>query len=1156
MSVVALFRVGGMTCGSCSTLITQALYKLEAVKASSVSLLTEEARVEYDETILSVDEVKLVIEDCGFEVELLSKKSLLLSTTIKVSGMTCGSCSASITEALEKIPGVVHVSVSLITEIALIDHTSQVTAHDLVSSIEDCGFEAEIENKGITKKSDTIQSTFLISGMTCGSCSASITEALQKNPNIEKVSISLVTEEALIDHNSAITKDEIISIVQDCGFDAEYLNSSYANGGQIDADDDDEISLQIYGINDETDLQHLQYNIEAYLNSLQGIKHFQLAFKNLPTSSPIMTDPNSTTIQAIRSQDDVDVTLEDENFVDEITVVYNPLTLGVRQLVDGLNDLDDKIDFCVINSIDQASASQLKILSKVKDVQYWKLNFIKALIFGMPVIVLNHTQNYGFFKHWMLFPGFYVASLIQLVLTFYVQFVLGSVFLKKFKIYVFNKGANATMDVLVSISTMVSFLFSVFALATSAWNGQVEKPPKVLFDTTCMLILFISFGKWLENKAKGSTSTALSKLLSLTPSSCTIINDMESYNKFLEFQAASNQRQNLPDFPTRAIPIDLIQTNDVAIVLPGGKVPADGQVVYGETEIDESIITGESLPVYKKEGDEVIGGSINGSELIHIRVLRSGKKSQLQQIISLVKNSQVNKAPVQRYADWIAARFVPTVIVLSSFTFMLWSIICIAIHDDKLPMVFSKDENGRFFVCLKIAISVVVVACPCALGLAAPTAVMVGTGVGASLGVLIKGGDVFEKANSINVILFDKTGTLTTGEMRLVNHRKVGKSVTDEEWWEIIGSVENNSDHPVGKSITRAARERLGLTFDEDVFNCLIKEFKVIPGLGVSANVQLANGRLVSVSIGNVRMLNQKFPDDQLTNTTLDSINSLSHIIIDDEYSGYLEFTDELKENAKEVLYYLRHVEKYQVGIVSGDSHGAARKIGQELGISVSNIFSEVSPIHKDQVIVDIRQRLGGPENVGIAFVGDGINDAPALAQADIGMAISTGTDIAIDSADIVLLGKHDSPDLNGVVNALRISNFTFTRVKWNFLWAACYNLLMLPFAMGCFLPFNLMLPPIAAGAAMMLSSVSVVLNSLLLKRYKPPNLGESMYSNMEYDIATGEDFNLSSGTLEEFNLIKRDKNFKNEVKSVLKRVSPLKSKNSPRMNDYELVAN
>ena len=1151
MVTIATISVQGMTCGSCSGSITTAVSSHNGIKNVSVSLITEEAKVEYDEDVTTIDDICDIIEGCGFDAKLISRQSVKsggsdnsLSTAISIQGMTCGSCSSSIVQALEAHSGISSASVSLLTESGLVTHDSLISNDDIVTIVENCGFDCKvIEAAGLADS--TTKSVFSVQGMTCGSCTGSISAALKENPNISHVSVSLVTEEALVCHNNAITVEEIAQIIEDCGFTAKFLKSD-------DVDDVvDEISLQIFGINDSTDLVNLQYNIESFLNSIPGVIDFILSFKNLQNSTQHMTNPNSQDIQAVRSNDD-----KSDILVDELLVTFNTSIVGRRQIVDGLNSIDPHFQFVILNSVDHASATQLKALSRVKDIHYWRLNFIKSLLLGLPVIVLNHTQTVPLFNDWTLFRGLYVVSLIQFVISTYVEFVLGWSFIKKFSTFVRNKSASATMDVLVCISTMVSYMYSVLTMLFCVWNGKGEHPPKLLFDTACMLIIFISFGKWLENKAKGSTSTALSKLVSLTPTNCTIVTDIDEYESFLKKQKTESKEEVvLPDFPTRAITIDLIQTNDIAIVLPGAKIPADGEIVYGESEIDESFITGESLPVYKRKGDEVIGGSMNGPELIHIKVLRSGKKSQLQQIINLVKDSQVKNAPVQRFADMVAAKFVPAVLVLASTTFILWTIICSFIHKDKLPMAFNTDENGRYFVCLKIAISVVVVACPCALGLAAPTAVMVGTGVGANHGVLIKGGDIFERTNSIDIILFDKTGTLTTGNMQLVKSRKFGEVVNSEQWWDIVGTVESNSEHPIGKAIVRDAKEKLGLTFEGDTFTSSMTDFKVVVGMGVKAMVQLSTGAKHDVFIGNERMLKENVKEEkvaELLKESHDSVNTMAHVLIDGQYAGYMEFTDQLKENAREVLYYLRHVENYQVGLVTGDSHKAAKKIGDELGIPSSNIFSEVSPIHKDQVIVDIKNRFGGSGNVGVAFVGDGINDAPALAKADIGMAISSGTDIAMESADIVLLGnKQGSSDLMGVINALRISNSTFNRIKWNFLWAACYNVLMLPFAMGVFLPLNLMLPPIAAGAAMMLSSVSVVLNSLFLKRYKVPILDHVSTFDLEDKISANDSLNLQTGTLEEFNLVKRNKTFKLEIKHAFTR-----NKKTRSDYGYELVAN
>lgn len=1188
MSSEAIVGVSGMTCGACLASITEALNGLEGVNQVSVSLITEEAKIVYDKLKVTSNTLLETIENCGFDAKLIKSHNsaangpTTMNTTVEIQGMTCGACLASITEAVENLPGVKQVSISLLTSNGSIIHSSSVSPTEIKETIENCGFDATISSSKSIEKSKLVKftTTLEVHGMTCGACLASITEAVGQVEGVSDVTVSLITEIASVQHDDTVTSNQLQQVIENCGFEA-VVSSSHPvshDGTSASSDDEEEVSLQIFGINDLTDINNLQYNIEAKLNSLPGVIHFSLALKNGTnqiTNSPILTDPNSSGIQAIMSNDNVDIR-EDENLIDELTVIYNNSQLGIRQLVDALNSIIDDILFLIVNSVDQSATSQLKLLSRVKDIQYWKSNLIKCLIFGVPVIVLAHTESTKLWKDFLIFPGFYVVTLIELVLTTHIQFNLGSVFLKKFHQFVKLGGKNATMDVLVCISTMISYLFSIFSIVLSVWSGQTKKPPKVLFDTSTMLITFISIGKWLENQAKGATSTALSKLLSLTPTSCTIIEDPDRYQTFIQsvnnMQESKSEQSNnsMMDLPTRTIGIDLIQPDDIAVVLPGGKIPADGKIVFGESEIDESIITGESLPVYKKVGDPVIGGSINGPDLIHVQVLRSGKKSQLQQIINLVKDSQVSKAPIQRFADYVAARFVPGVLILAILTFLFWIALCYLLHIKTLPMAFTKEENGKFYVCLRLAISVIVVACPCALGLAAPTAMMVGTGVGASNGVLIKGGDVLEKTNQVNVILFDKTGTLTTGNMRIMRYKQILSSgISSEDWWNLCGSVEVNSEHPIGKAITEKSKQELFFKFNDDKFQSMMSEFKVLTGLGIKSYVQLLSdvSKKYKVFIGNNRMINDMFPhlkstlSEYLSNDLDNLNNTLAHVIIDDEYAGYFELSDDIKPHTKEVLDYLASKENYIIGIVTGDNTAAAMKVGKQLGISSENIFSEVSPVNKDKIIVDIKKKFGGKDgsNVGIAFVGDGINDAPALAQADIGIAISSGTDIAMESADIVLINNNLSDalgtDLFGVPTALSISNTTFNRIKLNFIWAAVYNIVMLPFAMGCFLPLNIMLPPIAAGGAMALSSVSVVINSLMLKYWRPPKI-KSEYSEEDIGFELNDGFSLKSGVLAEFNAIKRSKKLIRPMGSVgpFKRNRKIKLRNS-NGGDYELVS-
>lgn len=1116
-------NVGGMTCAACSGSVTDALEAILGVQSVSVSLLTNEAKVVHGE---DVDGGKLVlaIEDCGFDALVASLVAVALpssksasTTKISVAGMTCGACSLSVTEALEGVKGVESASVSLLTNTASVKHSPGVGVEELLGAIEDCGFDATLESSGTGASAgagNLLNTTFTVTGMTCGACLALITEALESLPDVVSASVSNVTDSAVVTHSSAVTAEQLKTAIEDCGFDAVATSTSLI--GEEEENIEEHAILQIYGIDESTDTASLQYNVEAVLNSLAGVTSFQFIFKGQVEESSV---------------DHENDTGGPEHLIDELRVTYTGNVLGVRALVDALNNIDDRLQFVILNSVDQSLNTELKLLSRSKEISYWRSTFFWSLVLGLPVIVLNFTQNISLWRKLMVFNGLYVISVIELTLTSVILFTLGAPFFKKMAGCIRRKGKNANMDVLVCMSTLMSYTFSVYSIILSVWTGQTEKPPKVLFETIAMLISFISFGKWMENKAKGATSTALSKLVSLTPTTCSIVTDPTAYQHLLQKDGNEKQDEGLADLSTREIGIDLLQTNDIAVVTAGGKIPADGVVVHGSSEVDESIITGESMPVVKKRGDIVVGGTINGPHLLHMRVTRAGKNSQLHQIIDIVKESQVSKAPVQRFADYIAARFVAAVLILAAITYSLWFILCSSLHDDKLPKAFAKEENGKYFVCLKLAISVIVVACPCALGLAAPTAVMVGTGVGASRGALIKGGDILEKACGVNVILFDKTGTLTSGEMTIANSKPLTDDVniTPRQWWTLVGSVEKNSEHPTGKAIVAGAKQKLGLTFEEDTFSSTIQGFEVLTGLGVRAKVNLDN-TTYDVVIGNKRLIVRDFPDvreqlaDILENDLKDTISTCAHVVINGKYSGFIELVDTIKEGAREVIDYLRDVENIQVAIVTGDSKEVAERIGAQLGVPKGNIFSEVSPLEKDKVVVGLREKFGGPKNISIAFVGDGINDAPALVQADVGMAISSGTDIAIDSAEIVLMGLKNSKvnDLAGVITALKVSEATFRKIKLNFVFATIYNFVMLPFAMGCFLPLNLMLPPGAAAAAMAFSSVSVVLNSLMLRKWKPPVL-----TNLDSDFkleeaAIGDQFTLQHSLLEDFNAIKR----------------------------------
>lgn len=1067
--------------------------------------------------------------------------------TLAVLGMTCSACTASVTEALERIPQVQQASVSLLTNEAKVTYSAPLDPQRLVEAIEDCGFNATLFMDH-TDDSTLFTTTLNVTGMTCSACSSSVSEALQSHGGVQKCTVSLLTNEAKVVHTSAVLSQKLVSVVEDCGFDtsvaqttAQKIEKCGFNAALVPLRPapgqnnlSDTVLLRIYGLSDTTNFPVYQHNVQAVLTSLSGVLSFEFRLHSQKDKEDLYS-PDSNI----------------ESLIDILEVRIASELTGVRVLIDALSAIDSQYQYAIFNSIDQSLSLQLKIISRANDILYWRRIFYSTLSLGVPTIALNATQNFAFWHRYILTDGLFVVTILQLALASVVLFVFGMSFFKRFKFFLVNKGRSANMDVLVCISSSITYCFSLISIALSVWSGETTGPPRVFFDTIVMLFAFVSFGKWIENKAKGATSFALSRLLSLTPSTCLIV---------LCDEYDSKHPENLSKFPTRDIPIDLIQKDDIVVVILGSKMPIDGVILFGETDVDESVITGESLPVHKAPGSHVIGGSINGPCVVYVQVTGAGKNSQLHQIINTVRDLQVNKAPVQRFADFIAARFMYVILGLSLLTLIFW-LVCAKFFSDLLPAVFHKDANGPYFVCFNLAISVIVVACPCALGLAAPTAVMVGTGVGATHGALIKGGDVLEKANDVNVILFDKTGTLTRGEMDVVNSRQVatGQDLDEDTWWNLVGALEAKSEHPIARAIVNEARKKLGHSFAQDTFQSTLSDLKALPGMGLSANI-LLEGRTYNVAVGNITLLLKRYPEVRvllekvLENELANSMSTICHVLVDKQYRGYMELSDSIKSSARDVIQYLQHQGHYQVGMVSGDSIKVAQKVGSQLGISEGNIFGDVFPIEKDKIVESIRGRFGGPKNVSIAFVGDGINDAPALVRSDLGMAISSGTGIAVDSAEVVLLGSEgSSQDLQLVITALEVSQATFSKIKWNFFFACIYNAFMLPLAMGCFLPFNLMISPAVAAGAMACSSISVVLNSLALKSWKPPKIDDARFDVHESDV---QSFSLKHSSLEEFNAIKRNGIYRRigwfGLKKGPRSLSDFFSRSSPQ--EYELL--
>ncbi|MHA2238494.1 MAG: copper-translocating P-type ATPase, partial [Candidatus Hodarchaeales archaeon] len=560
------------------------------------------------------------------------------------------------------------------------------------------------------------------------------------------------------------------------------------------------------------------------------------------------------------------------------------------------------------------------------------------------------------------------------------------------------------------------------------------------------LITFLLLGKFLETRAKGQTSQAIRKLIDLQAKEATVlINGKEE-----------------------KIPIENVHVGMHIVVRPGEKIAVDGVIVEGKSTVDESMITGESMPVQKGVNDKVIGATINKNGLLRIEAQKVGADTALAQIVKLVEDAQASKAPIQRLADIVSGRFVPAVIVISIVTFFVWfGLFTLGF----LPETLLSDlKLSPFVFSLKLMIAVLVIACPCALGLATPTAIMVGTGKGAEQGILIKNAESLEAAQKIDTIIFDKTGTLTEGKPKVTDIISMDESMTKEEVIKWVASAEQGSEHPLAQAILESAK-------DQNISLLEIKDFEAVPGKGVRVRI---NGALVTVGNRKLHETKERFSSDleETMNRLEDQAKTVVIVALNKRIIGLLAIADPIKSSSKVTINLLKkmHINPY---MVTGDNTRTATAIATELGIE--NVFSEVLPEHKANIVKDLQEK-----GHFVGMVGDGINDAPALAQAEVGFAIGSGTDVAIETGDIVLIKE----DLRDVVASIQLSRKTLTKIKQNLFWAFIYNILGIPLAAGVlFLPFNILLIPEIAAAAMAFSSVSVVTNSLLLRFYRPSAL-------------------------------------------------------------------
>ena len=686
-----------------------------------------------------------------------------------------------------------------------------------------------------------------------------------------------------------------------------------------------------------------------------------------------------------------------------------------------------KAGYDVVEVADDAVAEDAEAAARKAEIVHQWQRFWVGAAFSLPLLLFSMARDLGLIGHWSHAAW---VNWLFLVLATPVQFYVGWDYYTG--AYKSLRNGSANMDVLVAMGTTVAYFYSVAVLIAKTL-GSNALGDHVYFETAAVIITLIVVGKLLEARAKGQTSAAIKKLMGLQAKTARVVRGGEEMD----------------------IPLAQVVVGDRVIVRPGEKIPVDGVVVSGASSVDESMLTGESLPVAKAEGDKVIGATLNKQGLLHFEATAVGRQTALAQIIKLVEQAQGSKAPIQRIVDQVSGYFVPAVIVLAVLTFVVWYL-----------------AGAGFVPALLRLIAVLVIACPCAMGLATPTSIMVGVGKGAENGILFKNSAALEQAHRLDVIVLDKTGTITEGQPSVTDVVNSDQSpVNSEQLLRLAASAERGSEHPLGEAIVRAAKER-GLALAEP------SGFQAIAGHGIAAQVDghgvlLGNLRLMEREKVGLNGLGPKAAQLQ------EEAKTVMWLAVDGQASALIGVADTIKAGSKDAIAAM-HKLGLQVAMVTGDNQATANAIAAEVGID--RVFAEVLPGDKAQHIAALQA-----EGYRVAMVGDGINDAPALAQADVGIAIGTGTDVAMETADVTLMRG----DLRSVPQAIALSKATMRNIKQNLVWAFGYNVALIPIAAGILAPFAWapdflqQLHPILAAGAMAFSSISVVTNALRLRRVK-----------------------------------------------------------------------
>uniref|UniRef100_A0A2K5CQR3 Copper-transporting ATPase 1 n=1 Tax=Aotus nancymaae TaxID=37293 RepID=A0A2K5CQR3_AOTNA len=1171
--VMLKMKVEGMTCHSCTSTIEGKIGKLQGVQRIKVSLDNQEATIVYQPHLISVEEMKKQIEAMGFpafvkkqpkylklgaiDVERLKNTPVKSSegsqqrspsytndstATFIIDGMHCKSCVSNIESALSTLQYVSSIVVSLENRSAVVKYNANsITPECLRKAIEDVSpgqyrvsISSEFESTSNSPSSSSLQKSPLnvvsqpltqetvinIDGMTCNSCVQSIEGVISKKPGVKSIRVSLANNNGTVEYDPLLTSPETLrEAIEDMGFDATLSDMN-------------EPLVVIAQPSSETLL--LTSTNEFYTKGMTPVQDKEEA----KTSSKCYIQVTGMTCASCVAN--IERNLRREEGIYSILVAlmagkaevrYNPTVIQPPMIAEFIRELGfgatvienadegDGVLELVVRGMTCASCVHKieSTLTKHRGILYCSVALAtnKAHIKYDPEIIgprdIIHTiESLGF-----------EASLVKKDRS-------ASHLDHKREIRQWRRSFLVSLFFCIPVMGLMIYMMVMdHHFATLHHNQNMSKEEMINFHSSMFLERQILPGLSIMNllsfllcvPVQGKTSEALAKLISLQATEATIVT-LDSDNILLSEEQ---------------VDVELVQRGDIIKVVPGGKFPVDGRVIEGHSMVDESLITGEAMPVAKKPGSTVIAGSINQNGSLLIRATHVGADTTLSQIVKLVEEAQTSKAPIQQFADKLSGYFVPFIVFVSIATLLVWIVIgflnfeIVETYFPGYNRSISRTETILRFA-FQASITVLCIACPCSLGLATPTAVMVGTGVGAQNGILIKGGEPLEMAHKVKVVVFDKTGTITHGTP-VVNQVKVlteSNRISQHKILAIVGTAESNSEHPLGAAITKYCKQELDT---ETLGTCV--DFQVVPGCGISCKVtniegllhkdnwkiednNIKNASLVQIDASNEQsstsssmiidaqisnalnaqqykvlignrewmirngLVINNYVDDFMTEHERKGRTAVL-VAVDDELCGLIAIADTVKPEAELAVHILKSM-GLEVVLMTGDNSKTARSIASQVGIT--KVFAEVLPSHKVAKVKQLQE-----EGKRVAMVGDGINDSPALAMANVGIAIGTGTDVAIEAADVVLIRN----DLLDVVASIDLSRKTVKRIRINFVFALIYNLVGIPIAAGVFMPIGLVLQPWMGSAAMAASSVSVVLSSLFLKLYRKPT-----YENYE----------------------------------------------------------